>query len=330
MLILIDKNTLRMIASASNRKLMALVQKWDFPEVNGLVVDSEIGREWTALDEDQMGILYTNMSGQVAPEYKVAIEQLRQYAGQWPEYPKPLSYFEDLEAQQTVSQPVTTEEAAAAQSTAPEQLAPQPPIEEDENGLEREYESEDIPGTGEDEGPFYWVHPESNSCGFVETRAELNEALSHPCVEEIDKDRYEELTANEKPEDAELSAGTHFVSHRDLEQAQNHEPVSRATHQAIITGVENANKAMTPEQKEAAKASAPTKPEKAKSAEPSAPRKPGATKMVWDIADARLAANPGMDLKTLRKLIVAECKAQGINEGTAGTQFGKWKSSKGL
>ena len=275
MLILIDKNTLRMIASASNRKLMALVQKWDFPEVNGLVVDSEIGREWTALDEDQMGILYTNMSGQTAPEYKVAIEQLRQYAGSWPEYPKPLSYFEDLEAQQTVSQPVTTEEAAAAQSTAPEELAPHPPIEEDEDGLEKEYESEDIPGTGEDEG-------------------------------------------------------THFVSHRDLEQAQNHEPVSRATHQAIITGVENANKAMTPEQKEAAKASAPTKPEKAKSAEPSAPRKPGATKMVWDIADARLAANPGMDLKTLRKLIVAECEAQGINGGTAATQFGKWKSSKGL
>ena len=253
MLILIDKNTLRMIASASNHKLMALVQKWDFPEVNGLVVDSEIGREWTALDEDQMGILYMNMSGQEPPDYKTAIEQLRAYAGQWTEYPKPLSYFEDLEKQQAIPHPVTTEEAAIAQNAVP----PEP-----------EPDDEELPQS--------------------------------------------EVEPDDKWTEAELMAR------------------SRANHQAIITGVEKANAALTPEQKEAAKASAPTKPEKEKSAEPSAPRKPGATKMVWDIADARHAANPGLDVKTLRKMIVAECEANGINGGTAATQFGKWKASKGL
>lgn len=275
MLILIDRISMRMIASAGNHKLIALVQKWDFPEADGLVVDSEIGRDWTAMTEDEMKHLYLNMSGQPAesyPGYKDAIEQLRQYAGTWPEYPKPLSYFEDLEAQQTISQPVTTEEAKAAQKFPPDAY-------------------DDSPGN-----PLAGLPPEDR--GYAQ-----------------------------EPDDEE--DGTHFVSHRDLEQAQNHEPVSRATHQAIITGVEKANAAMTPEQKEAAKASAPTKPEKAKSAEPSAPRKPGATKQVWDIADARLAANPGMDLKTLRKLIIAECESQGINGGTAATQFGKWKAARG-
>lgn len=247
MLILIDRISLRMIASASNHKLMGLVAKWDFPDADALVVDSEIGREWTALNELDMKNLYLNMSGQPAdayPGYQAAIEQLRQYAGTWPEYPKSLA---ELEALEPKPEPVATEGAAAAQDFREPEPEPEP---------------------------------------------------------------------QEEPE----------VGPSDKELAKR----ARANHQAIITGVEKANAAMTPEQKEAAKASAPTKPEKEKSSEPSAPRKPGATKMVWDIADARHSANPGLDLKALRKLIVAECESQGINAGTAATQFGKWKASKGL
>lgn len=258
MLILIDRISLRMIASASNHKLMGLVAKWDFPDADALVVDSEIGREWTALNELDMKNLYLNMSGQPAdayPGYQAAIEQLRQYAGMWTEYPKPLSYFEGLE-----------------------------------NMCERQ------------------SHPHN---GAVNSEGE-------PIVGEP------VATDNDEPVGNSADGEDETVDPKELVKR------ARANHQAIITGVEKANAAMTPEQKEAAKASAPTKPEKEKSSEPSAPRKPGATKMVWDIADARHSANPGLDLKALRKLIVAECESQGINAGTAATQFGKWKASKGL
>lgn len=62
---------------------------------------------------------------------------------------------------------------------------------------------------------------------------------------------------------------------------------------------------------------------------PSAPRKPGATGRVWEIAD-NLVAKSMTDLKEIRKTLMAQCESEGINLGTAGTQFGKWKASKGL
>lgn len=72
------------------------------------------------------------------------------------------------------------------------------------------------------------------------------------------------------------------------------------------------------------------KPPKAPS-EPATRPKPGtSTGKVWDAADAALAANPGAPVKELKSLVVAACEAEGINAGTAGVQFGKWKSSKGL
>lgn len=258
MLILIDRISLRMIASASNHKLMNLVAKWDFPDADPLIVDSEIGREWTALSEDDMKSLYCNMSSlpeDQYPGYKEAIDQLRQYAGQWSEYPKPLSFFEDLEAQQSpVPHEVTTEEAQAAQSIPPEPEPEPEPQEEPEEEDEEEVEAPEP--TGE---------------------------------------------------------------------------VSRATHQAIITGVEAARAKLSPAEKAEAAASAPTKPQGAKEF-PSTklPPKSGATKRVWEIADAYFAKMGVADLKLMRKAVIAAAEAEGINSGTAGTQFGKWKATKGL
>lgn len=63
---------------------------------------------------------------------------------------------------------------------------------------------------------------------------------------------------------------------------------------------------------------------------PSAPRKAGSTKDVWDIAEGVLTEKGAENMKALRTAIVAECVAKGINPGTAATQYGKWKASKGL
>lgn len=85
----------------------------------------------------------------------------------------------------------------------------------------------------------------------------------------------------------------------------------------------------------------PPKPGKAASKPPRAPKapsgpatrpKPGtATGKVWDIADAALeAAGEVADWKAFRATVTELAKAEGINPGTVGVQFGKWKSSKGL
>lgn len=79
-----------------------------------------------------------------------------------------------------------------------------------------------------------------------------------------------------------------------------------------------------------AKASAPKAAK-----EVSAPSKPGATKRVWEIADAQLQllneqADQIDDIKVFRKRVITICEEEGINPGTAATQFGKWKASKGL
>lgn len=72
------------------------------------------------------------------------------------------------------------------------------------------------------------------------------------------------------------------------------------------------------------------KPPKAPSEPATRPKAGTSTGKVWDAADAALAANPGAPVKELKSLVVAACEAEGINAGTAGVQFGKWKSSKGL
>lgn len=74
--------------------------------------------------------------------------------------------------------------------------------------------------------------------------------------------------------------------------------------------------------------------------EPRAPRAPkGAdgrpdasskTGMVWVIADRVRAAHKKATGKDLRKLVVDACLAEGVNQGTASVQFGKWKAANGL
>lgn len=66
---------------------------------------------------------------------------------------------------------------------------------------------------------------------------------------------------------------------------------------------------------------------------PSAPPKAGgATAKVWEIADKFFGEDGSQahDMKSFRKTVVDACVAEGINAGTAATQFGKWKGSKGL
>lgn len=88
MLILIDRDELRMVAAASNRKWINLVGYCDFPGKRLVVADSMEGKTWTVLDAEEMSTLFKNMSGQDAPPYSTAIEQLRAYADSWPNYPK--------------------------------------------------------------------------------------------------------------------------------------------------------------------------------------------------------------------------------------------------
>lgn len=56
------------------------------------------------------------------------------------------------------------------------------------------------------------------------------------------------------------------------------------------------------------------------------PKAGSTTGKVWDIADS-LAATISDD-KSLRKSVIAECEAQGINKSTASVQFGRWKNSR--
>jgi hypothetical protein len=113
------------------------------------------------------------------------------------------------------------------------------------------------------------------------------------------------------------------------------EPLSRATHQAIINGVHAANEQAKVEGKPLAPATSPEAAKKpaAEAKAPSAPSKPGATKRVWDIADEKWSAEPNKftaSPKEFRKSVIDACESEGINPGTAATQFGKWKASKGL
>jgi len=88
MLILIDRDELRMVAAAASRKWINLVGYVDFPGKRLVVADSLEGKTWTVLDSEEMATLFKNMSGQDAPPYATAIEQLRAYSDTWPNYPK--------------------------------------------------------------------------------------------------------------------------------------------------------------------------------------------------------------------------------------------------
>jgi hypothetical protein len=88
MLILIDRDELRMVAAAANRKWINLVGYVDYPGKRLVVADSLEGKTWTVLDAEEMATMFKNMSGQDAPPYATAIEQLRAYADTWPNYPK--------------------------------------------------------------------------------------------------------------------------------------------------------------------------------------------------------------------------------------------------
>ncbi len=63
------------------------------------------------------------------------------------------------------------------------------------------------------------------------------------------------------------------------------------------------------------------------------PPQKGATGRVWEIADNLIDLymdKTNIDLKELRRKVIAACEAEGLNPGTAGTQFAKWKKDKGL
>lgn len=66
---------------------------------------------------------------------------------------------------------------------------------------------------------------------------------------------------------------------------------------------------------------------------PKAPPTKGATGRVWEIADEQYELYKKLDhsnIKLLRAAVIEACEAEGLNPGTAATQFGKWKASKQL
>ena len=234
MLILIDRDELRMVAAAANRKWINLVGYVDFPGKQLVVADSLEGKTWTVLSDEEMGKLFKNMSGQDAPPYATAIEQLRSYADSWPNYPKSESQLE-REAEQ-----IFQEEQAADEDAGIRHLASLPEI-------------------------------------------------------------------------------------------------SRETHQSCIDAAEMARERLSPEQREeinqnaANQAAAASAPKEKKAADPSAAPRQGITKRIWEIADELLAVTGSVGvLKEFRKKVIERASAEGANEGTAATQFGKWKASKGL
>lgn len=225
--ILIDKAALKMIAATATRKWANLIAYVEYPEMDFIVVDSLDGTTWTALDRAQMATLYTNMSGQEAPEYAEAISQLRAYADTWPVYGRSEAALE-----------VEAERIYAAEEAAKD-----------------------------------------------------------------DDDRAAEAKA----------------------KAQ----IAQTSYQKTITGVEAANAALTPEQKAYEGVPIGKKPQASTS--PADRPKQGVTKRIWEIADEVLAVTGQVgNVKEFRRTVVARAVAEGANEGTANTQFGKWKAAKGL
>jgi hypothetical protein len=100
----------------------------------------------------------------------------------------------------------------------------------------------------------------------------------------------------------------------------------RANHQAIIAQVEKAN--AEHEAKPEVQAEKAVEKQK-KAARPVTAPTQGLTKRVWEIADAVKGANPTVDLKAIRKKVMELCNEEGLNPGTAATQYGRWKNDRG-
>lgn len=79
-----------------------------------------------------------------------------------------------------------------------------------------------------------------------------------------------------------------------------------------------------------AKAPAAPKAPRAPSAPATRPKAGTATGKVWDLADQLWSDTAANDIKAFRTKLTAACEAEGINAGTVGVQFSKWKSSKGI
>lgn len=106
----------------------------------------------------------------------------------------------------------------------------------------------------------------------------------------------------------------------------------RGAHQATISTVEAANAALSPEQRQAAaQAITPDQKEARAPAEPAAAPRQGITKRIWEIADELLAVTGQIgNIKEFRTTVIERAVAEGANNGTAATQFLRWKNARGL
>lgn len=142
MYVLIDKAALRMIAAANKRSHIDLVKLIDFPNLNTELVNALDGGSWTGFTREEMSTLYTNMSGAAeAPDYGVAIEQLRAYAQTWPDYPKSEAELTALLPKVEVPPIVATENPFAKQQAAAALIEPEV---EEEPAVEPEADDEEI------------------------------------------------------------------------------------------------------------------------------------------------------------------------------------------
>lgn len=131
---------------------------------------------------------------------------------------------------------------------------------------------------------------------------------------------------SEEQLEAELAerTGDDIPDDDPVQQQINANKMMRAAHQATITMVEEANARHEKEPEvvaEKAKEKAAPKPV-------AAPTQ-GVTKRVWEIADAVKNVNQSADMKAIRKKVMELCHEEGVNPGTAATQYGRWKQDRG-
>lgn len=86
MFILIDRTNLKMVAVAKTQQHIGLISDVDFSNVATVIFSAEDGRGWAMLSRDEIKKLYENMSGEKAPEYGIAVTELRAYSESWDEY----------------------------------------------------------------------------------------------------------------------------------------------------------------------------------------------------------------------------------------------------
>lgn len=318
--LLIDRTNYMIVAAASKSSHMALIAKHCFPGIAQLIVSTEDGRGWTELTSEEMQTLYKNISHMDAPDFGTAIDHLRIYGRQWTDYPTTLEELEKRDAMLAFAGPLDGfHEVSEIVSTTAEADA------ELEYGVHAaSAPHEKISPVETFQSTWYWIHPESSCAGILHSIAEAQALLAaDPRVELVSSDDYDSFLVGL----AEASDVPYIV---ETEEPEPDEPISQSTVQAIITGVEAANSAAKGSNPDSAAPSAPKAPKA--SSEAKAPSKPGATKRVWEIADSKYAIQVPTpeNIKLFRKAVVDACEAEGINPGTAATQFGKWKATKGL